>query len=184
MSTSNSPGDSPAAPSAAPPAGRTIVLPHRRATVRLGRAIGAACEPGDVVALEGPLGAGKTFLARAICRGLGVGASVPVTSPTFTLVHELRGRHRIVHADLYRLASEDDLEPVGLVDAAEGAVLLVEWPDRAPGLCRDALVITLGRGVAVGRIAVLRATGPRSEALAARVRFPEITATREGPAAS
>src|SRR5688500_1791946 len=93
-----------------------LPLPTRRATQRLGAALGAALRGGDFVVLEGDLGAGKTFLVRAIARALGVPAAVAVTSPTFALVHELSGRVPIVHADLYRLEEADELVEIGLRD--------------------------------------------------------------------
>lgn len=108
-----------------------LALPSRRATRRLGAVLGAAVEPGDVIWLEGELGAGKTFLARAIARALGVPEAEPVTSPTFALVHELAGRVPIVHADLYRLGDEGELREIGLSEHAGGeAVTLVEWGAR------------------------------------------------------
>lgn len=106
-------------------------LPDRRATRRLGRSLAAVLQPGDIVLLEGQLGAGKTFLARAIARELGVAPTVRVTSPTFALVHEFTGRVPIVHADLYRLDASADLEEIGLLDrVGRDAVVFVEWGAR------------------------------------------------------
>lgn len=147
----------------------TIPLPNRRATTRLGRRLGAALEPGDLVVLSGDLGAGKTFMSRAICRGAGVDASEPITSPTFTLVHEHQGRLRLAHADLYRLEQPDELGPLGLRELrAEGAALLVEWGETyADALGGDALLISIALPAGAPRAATLTATGPRSAALAA-----------------
>jgi tRNA threonylcarbamoyladenosine biosynthesis protein TsaE len=147
-----------------------IDLPNRRATVRLGRALAAELRAGDLVLLDGELGAGKTFLARAVCRALGVPASVPVASPTFTLVHELSARLEVAHADLYRLGSPEELGPLGLRDRrGEGAVLLVEWGlPHGDALGGDALTVHLEAGDG-GRRARLSANGPRSEALRAAV---------------
>jgi len=119
---------------------------------------------GDLVVLEGDLGAGKTFLARAICRALGVPASVPVQSPTFTLVHELQGRVPVAHADLYRLADPRELDQIGLRDRlAEGAVGLVEWGGPyVAALAGDALIVRLLGHEAGARRAEIRATGARS----------------------
>ena len=101
------------------------------ATRALGERLGAALRAGDVVLLSGDLGSGKTRLAQGIGRGLGCPG--PVTSPTFVLVNEHVGRERLFHADLYRLAGADDLSELGLWEEAERGVLVVEWPDRAPG---------------------------------------------------
>jgi tRNA threonylcarbamoyladenosine biosynthesis protein TsaE len=142
-----------------------IALPTRRSTVRLGGAIAAALEAGDFVVLSGGLGAGKTFLARGICRSAGVPANVPVTSPTFTLVHEHDARYPIAHADLYRIANAADVVELGLRDRrAEGAVLLVEWGEPfIAELGGDALVVALTIPKEGGpRTATLTATGPRS----------------------
>jgi len=147
-------------------AASAIPLRTRRSTIHLAQALARSVEPGDLVVLEGDLGAGKTFLARALCRALGVPRSVRVTSPTFTLVHEHEGRVPIVHADLYRLGDPDELGELGLRERrADGALLIVEWgrPFVEP-LGGDALVIEL---TAAPREARLGSTGPRSAALAA-----------------
>jgi tRNA threonylcarbamoyladenosine biosynthesis protein TsaE len=111
---------------------REIVRPlaSRRDTRQLGAAIARALERGDLVLLEGPLGSGKTFLARAIARGLG--ARGAVTSPTFTLVRELATpRALLLHADLYRLRGDglgEETRRLGLRERrSEGCVLIVEW---------------------------------------------------------
>src|SRR5687767_12206225 len=92
----------------------TLKLDTRRASRRLGELLASAARPGDLLVLEGDLGAGKTFLVRSIARALGVPSRKPVTSPTFTLVHEHAARIPIVHADLYRLADGDELVELGL----------------------------------------------------------------------
>ena len=96
-----------------------------------GEAFGRAAHPGTVVALRGDLGAGKTTLAQAICRGYGVGQEV--TSPTFALVHEYAAaRSPVYHLDLYRLEGPGDLTNLGWDDIMSApALVLVEWPDRA-----------------------------------------------------
>jgi len=105
-------------------------------TVRIGERLGHLMQPGDVICLEGPLGAGKTCLAQGI--GAGWGASDDVTSPTFTLIHELRRSSDtalLYHVDLYRIESEHDARDLGLSDVFDGRVTcIVEWPDRARGL--------------------------------------------------
>lgn len=144
-----------------------VPLPTRRATRRLGAALAGALVPGDVVVLEGPLGAGKTFLARAVARALGVPASVPVTSPTFALVHELPGaRVRLVHADLYRLGSASELAELGLDDAAASAILLCEWGARfGDALAPDRLEVALERPIDGPRRARLTPHGARAHAV-------------------
>ena len=102
------------------------------ATVAAGERLGTAARAGDVLLLEGPLGAGKTVLARGIAAGLG--AAGPVSSPTFVLVHQHRGRLPLVHADLYRLEARAEIDALGLLELAEDGVLVVEWADRAPWL--------------------------------------------------
>jgi tRNA threonylcarbamoyladenosine biosynthesis protein TsaE len=109
-------------------------LATRRDTTRLGRTIADALRPGDLVLLSGDLGAGKTFLARAIARGLGVPHDTAIASPTFTLVQEYETpRGTLLHADLYRLRTEpektrEEIRRLGLAERrAEGAMLLVEW---------------------------------------------------------
>ena len=96
-----------------------------------GERFGHAALPPLVVALAGDLGAGKTTLAQAICRGYGV--TEPVTSPTYAIVHEYHApRSPVFHLDLYRLEREDELTNVGWDDIMRAhALVLVEWPERA-----------------------------------------------------
>jgi tRNA threonylcarbamoyladenosine biosynthesis protein TsaE len=105
-------------------------------TRSIGAAIGRAATPGTLVALVGPLGAGKTQLAKGLATGLGV-TSV-VNSPTFVLMNEHAGRLRLFHVDAYRLDDPEDLLAAGLLDdrAAEG-VTVVEWADRLAGWLPD-----------------------------------------------
>jgi tRNA threonylcarbamoyl adenosine modification protein YjeE len=145
-----------------------MLLGTRRATSRLGRLIAAKLQPGDLVLLCGPLGAGKTFLARAIARGLGVPESVAVTSPTFTLVHEYDGgKHpKMVHADLYRLLESPNLEQeiarLGLREQrSDGAIVVVEWGETAARWLGPPAELVVDLSVAAkGRSAKL--TGPRA----------------------
>ena len=96
-----------------------------------GEELGRAASPPLIITLAGDLGAGKTTLAQAICRGFGVGEDV--TSPTYSLVHRYSSpRGLVYHLDLYRLKSPDDLTNIGWDDViTESALVLVEWPERA-----------------------------------------------------
>lgn len=102
-------------------------------TEELGEWIGRACTGGEIIALVGPLGAGKTCLARGLARGLGVPEG-STASPTFALIHEYRGRVPVVHVDLYRLDTEA-AKHFGLEEYLESAaVTVIEWADRIPTL--------------------------------------------------
>jgi tRNA threonylcarbamoyladenosine biosynthesis protein TsaE len=97
----------------------------------VGRLIGERLEAGDVVALWGELGAGKTLLTRGIARGLGIPPGIHITSPTFTIINEYGGRLHLYHLDLYRIAGVDDLETVPWREALfGGGVAVVEWPEQ------------------------------------------------------
>ncbi|HEV3142948.1 MAG TPA: tRNA (adenosine(37)-N6)-threonylcarbamoyltransferase complex ATPase subunit type 1 TsaE [Gemmataceae bacterium] len=123
----------------------TIDLPNLEATIAFGRALGQKLRPGDVLALVGPLGAGKTQLVRAIAEGLGIPDSRVVTSPTFTLIHEYQGRLPIFHFDVYRLKSPAEFLDLGATEYFDaGGVCLIEWADRvAECLPASRITITL-----------------------------------------
>ncbi|PSJ62172.1 tRNA (adenosine(37)-N6)-threonylcarbamoyltransferase complex ATPase subunit type 1 TsaE [Pseudaminobacter soli (ex Li et al. 2025)] len=106
-------------------------LPDERATLRLGEDLALALRRGDVLALHGDLGAGKTTLARSLIRALAGDPELEVPSPTFTLVQVYEGRLPIQHFDLYRLSSEEELDELGFDDALEQGAALVEWPEKA-----------------------------------------------------
>lgn len=133
----------------------TVDLPDLAAMDALGLRIARNLRRGDVVALSGDLGAGKTTLARAIVAALGYQGEVP--SPTFTIVETYDTLDPpLVHADFYRLESPREAEELGLDDYREGAALIAEWPEKAGGFVHEpgCLSITL-EFVGSGRKAVV-----------------------------
>lgn len=134
-------------------------------TEATGRALGTACRGGEVVGLVGPLGSGKTCLARGLAAGLGIDP-LRVRSPSFTLLNEHHGRLPLFHIDLYRLdrIAADEL---WLRECLFGAgVAVVEWFERLVGLeAEDHLRVTLRAAGAEGRVLELDATGPRHRQL-------------------
>jgi hypothetical protein len=135
---------------------RQLALPDLNATARLGAGIAGGLKVGDAVALWGDLGAGKTTLARAILKALGVTDDVP--SPTFTLVQSYDTEPRIAHFDLYRLKSAREMDELGFEDALVEGAVLVEWPERAPEvLPPDALHVRLNQEEGLRQA---RLTGP------------------------
>lgn len=144
--------------------GTSLDLPTRRATKRLARALASAIAPGDALILTGALGAGKTFLVRALCRALGLAESVRVVSPTFTLIREVATVPPIAHADLYRLTSTEEAKQLGLLELRDrGRVLIVEWGERhGEAIGPDSLVLSISLDP---RRATLTATGVRSATL-------------------
>ena len=137
-------------------------------TERLGERLGASAKPGDVFALWGELGAGKTVLAKGLARGLGV--SGPVTSPTFVLVHEYDGPLPLYHVDFFRLDPRD-VPGVGWEEYLDlDGVVVIEWPDRAAGsLPRERLDVRLEHVAQTKRRVRLEPHGRRAEELTAVV---------------
>ncbi len=122
----------------------TEALPDLTAMEAFGKRIAARLRAGDVVALNGGLGAGKTTLARSIIAALGHVGEVP--SPTFTIIETYDALNPpLVHADFYRLDDPAEVEELGLDDYRNGAVLIAEWPDHAGGFAHEpgCLTITL-----------------------------------------
>jgi tRNA threonylcarbamoyladenosine biosynthesis protein TsaE len=136
-----------------------IPLPDLHATALLGEAIAANLRPGDVVALSGPLGAGKTALARAILAALGHRGEVP--SPTFSIVELYDSpdtRIPVVHADFYRLADSREAAEIGLDDYRAGAAMIAEWPENAGGFAHEPACLAIALDLAdEGRIAIVEA---------------------------
>lgn len=145
-------------------------LATRRQTKDLARSLARALGPGDLVVLEGGLGAGKTFFVRALLRALGVPEREAVTSPTFSLVQEYETTPRVLHADLYRLSSPEELDPLGLSDGRRtGSALLVEWGGPyAEALGGDALTLRITPGQP--RTVTISSSGARSAELLERLR--------------
>ena len=115
-------------------------------TARLGEALAPLLDPGDVICLNGDLGAGKTAFARGVARGLGVEGHV--TSPTFTLINEYQGRLPFYHMDVYRLEGSGEMEDLGCEEYFYGdGATLIEWAEKVPeALPRERLEIQFGRG--------------------------------------
>ena len=138
----------------------TLPLRDLAAAARFGARLAAALRVGDAVLLFGDLGAGKTTLARAVIEALTGETDAP--SPTFTLVqsYEADAGFLLLHADLYRLADEGELDELGLDEALDHGAALIEWPDRAPGWRPpDRLEIQLDETEDGGRRARLTAFG-------------------------
>jgi len=156
-----------------------IELASRKETQRLGRMMASVLEPGDLVVLSGDLGAGKTFLVRAMARQLGVAREVAISSPTFNLVQEYETpRGAFLHADLYRLLDAPEQLPleVARLDLAErraeGAIVAVEWGEGAIRALGDhvSLLVRLRLDGATRKATI---EGARGAALAALVVLPE-----------
>ena len=119
-----------------------VDLPDLAAMDALGARIAAQLAPGDVVALTGELGTGKTTLSRAIIAALGHAGEVP--SPTFTIIETYDHlRVPLVHADFYRLNHPVEARELGLDDYREGAALLAEWPDHAGGFMHEPACLSI-----------------------------------------
>jgi tRNA threonylcarbamoyladenosine biosynthesis protein TsaE len=140
------------------------------ATETLGTLLGRAFIGGEVIALIGPLGAGKTCFVRGIARGLGI-LPEDVASPTFTLVHEYDGRLPMVHIDLFRVDAAEALNDLGLEEYLESAaVTVIEWADKTFALLpRDHLRITMEPVADDSRQITLSPFGSRYETLVGRV---------------
>ncbi len=139
----------------------SLFLSNDAATARLGALLADNLRPGDIVLLNGELGAGKTALARATIRALTGDPALDVPSPSFALVQPYEaGQQAILHADLYRLADAREIDELGILDDTD-AIVLVEWPERAPELNdKAAIVVNLALGPnSDGRIAAITITG-------------------------
>jgi tRNA threonylcarbamoyladenosine biosynthesis protein TsaE len=128
-----------------------MILADEQETTRLGGLLAQVAQAGDVITLEGPLGVGKTALARGFIHGLGHEGEVP--SPSFALIQPYEDiLPPVWHVDLYRIDDSREVDELGLDAAAEG-ILIVEWPDRAGGaMWPDALRLSLDFGQGDERI--------------------------------
>jgi tRNA threonylcarbamoyladenosine biosynthesis protein TsaE len=145
------------------PGTRGAVTHSEGETAAVGRDIGRRLRAGNVVLLEGPLGAGKTAFARGLAEGLGCDGE-DVSSPTFTIVQEYRGRLRLQHVDLYRLGSEE-VDDLALEDLLEGSVMAVEWPDRWRRAPADAMRVRIEMLDGTRRRITITSTPPDNLAL-------------------
>ena len=127
-------------------------------TRELGRKLSGRLKPGDVVALEGGLGAGKTVLVQGLAAGLGTDPGIPVTSPSYTLVHEYPGPVPLYHLDFYRLNQKESVLGLGLEEYFEGeGVTAVEWAEKFPELFPgEAIWVKIERGAEEERIIRVR----------------------------
>ena len=141
---------------------RDWVLPDAEATTRLGAAIAPRLEPGETVLLYGPLGMGKSTLARGLIRAM-TRPEEDVPSPTFTLVQFYESAPPVAHFDLYRLTRPEEAAEIGLDEALDDGAAIIEWPQRLDGaLPPDRLDIDIGfasTGDEEGRVARLSAHG-------------------------
>lgn len=136
-------------------------------TLQLGKRMGRLLRSGEVVALTGELGSGKTHFIKGLAAGIGVERPDYITSPSFTLIHEYIGRIPFYHIDLFRLAAEEEAEELGLEDyLGRKGVTAVEWADRIPTLLpKELLWINLRYlGPSIRSIQIV-GEGPRYEAL-------------------
>ncbi|MFC1494417.1 tRNA (adenosine(37)-N6)-threonylcarbamoyltransferase complex ATPase subunit type 1 TsaE [Thermodesulfobacteriota bacterium] len=105
-------------------------------TIDIGKKLGALLSGGDIVALSGPLGSGKTWFSKGIGLGLGVDPDEVIVSPSFSLVNEYRGRHVLYHIDLYRLDTISDIISIGIDEYVnEDSIVVIEWAER----CKEIL---------------------------------------------
>ncbi|MEO7692192.1 MAG: tRNA (adenosine(37)-N6)-threonylcarbamoyltransferase complex ATPase subunit type 1 TsaE [Sphingomonas sp.] len=122
----------------------SLKLADPAAAEAFGAGLAGLAAPGDVITLAGPLGAGKTSIARGLLAALGLAGEAP--SPSFAIVQPYAPPEvqiPVLHVDLYRIENPDEIEELGLDEALADSLLIVEWPERAPGLWPDALALSL-----------------------------------------
>jgi tRNA threonylcarbamoyladenosine biosynthesis protein TsaE len=135
-------------------------------TSAFGRLLGEKTERPLTILLQGELGAGKSVIARALARGLGIAEDVPITSPTFTLMNHYPARIDLYHFDLYRLVDAEELIEIGFDDFAHSdGVALVEWPERLQDREFDHLLLRIERLSADSRRIEVSAFGSEPQRL-------------------
>jgi tRNA threonylcarbamoyladenosine biosynthesis protein TsaE len=150
----------------AAPLSLTLTAASAADTQAIAERLGRLLIAGDVLALVGPLGAGKTTFVQGLARGLDVPPNRNVASPTFALVTEHPGRIPLVHADLYRIEDARELTELGLIDAFDRAAVAIEWLDRFPDAApADRLEITIEFAPGDARRLTFTPAGPRSTAI-------------------
>ncbi len=145
----------------------TLSLASASRTEQFGATIGRRLRQGEVIALVGELGSGKTTFVRGLARGAGLSAHV-VSSPTFVVIQEYPGPIALAHVDLYRLEDPRDVDDTGLADYLNGHfAVLIEWADRLPAAWwpDDYLLIHFAHAGRTSRRALVRACGPHSHDL-------------------
>jgi tRNA threonylcarbamoyladenosine biosynthesis protein TsaE len=111
-------------------------------TIRMGKRLGRLLQPGDVVALVGDLGTGKTQFIKGLAEGVGVGKATYVSSPSFTLINEYPGRIPFYHIDLFRLESEKEVDGLGLEEYVRGnGITAIEWANKICSLLPEELIL-------------------------------------------
>lgn len=133
-------------------------------TIRLGCRLGEILVEGDVIALIGELGSGKTCFTKGIARGLGIPAGTVITSPSFSLANEYQGRYPFVHMDLYRLEGPEESLSAGLEEYLDGRhVVVIEWAERCPAMMPEkTLTVWLNINDEYTRLIRFSGQGPRA----------------------
>jgi len=140
-------------------------------TIQFGKRLGQQLTGGEVLALTGDLGSGKTVLTRGIALGLGIPMD-QVSSPTFTLIQEYRGTIPLIHVDVYRLERPSEIATLGLEEYfTPGTIVIIEWAERFPQILpSDHVAIRLEHGETEGiRLMRVSGTGPRSTRIVANL---------------
>jgi tRNA threonylcarbamoyladenosine biosynthesis protein TsaE len=153
---------------------KKVVLQTRNTsgTIQIGKSIGSLLLPGDVVALVGELGTGKTQFIKGLAVGVGIGKPTYISSPSFTLINEYEGKIPFYHIDLFRLRAEKEAEDLGLEEYFQsGGITAVEWADRIPSLLpREMLWIQISYTGKNTRSIEILGRGKRYEELINRLR--------------